>query len=129
MCRRKLKMPDHGAEPFVRLPTEHEPEIRRCRDVIQLVGDLAFVDVGHELEGHNGVLGWISLEVWKLHDLRLHSDVGVGLNLPCQVCSIIVALNMWLNILNVLLVETGTSSDWVDVGHDVCLKRSSWKSI
>jgi hypothetical protein len=66
-----------------------------------------------------------SLEV---DDLCFHGDVGVGLNLPCQISSVIVALDRWLNVLDILLVEARASSDWVnnriDDGHDVCLKIS-----
>ncbi len=99
-------MPDHGAEPFIHLAAECEPEVGEHRDVIPLVGDLAFVDSSHELKRRNGVFGRISVEVWKFDDLRLHGDVGVGLNLPCQICSVIVSLDRWLNVLDVLLVET-----------------------
>ncbi len=121
-------MPDHGAEPFIRLAAECEPEVGERRDVFPLIGDLAFVDLGHELKCRNGVLGWISVEIRKFDDLSFHGGIGVGLNLPCQICSVIVALDRWLNILYVLLVEARASSDWIGswigVGHDVCLKRS-----
>ncbi len=86
-------MTDHRTEPFVCLSAGCEPKIGECGGVIPLVGDLTFVDTGHALEGRNGVLGRISIEVWKLHDLHLHGDVGVGLNLSYQICSVIVALN------------------------------------
>ncbi len=127
LCRCQLKMPDHGAEPFICLAAECEPEVGERRDVIPLVGDLAFVDSSHEFKRHNGVFGWISVEIWKFDNLRLHGDVGVGLNLPRQISRVIVALDRWLNVLDVLLVEARASSDWVnnriDDGHDVCLKR------
>jgi hypothetical protein len=117
-----MEVPDHGAEPFICLTTECLPEVGKCCDVIPLVGDLTFIDTGHELQSHNGVLGRISIEFRKFNDLRLHGDIGVGLNLPCRICSIIVPLDWWLNVLKVLLVE---NQIWVDIGHDVCLKRSS----
>ncbi len=124
-------MPDHGAEPFICLAAECEPEVGERRDVIPLIGDLAFVDSSHELKRHNGVLGRVSVEIWKFDDLRLHVDVGVGLDLPCQISHVIVALDRWLNILDILLVEARASSDWVnnriDYGHDVCLKKNLLK--
>ncbi len=114
-------MPDHRAEPFVCLAAESEPEVREHRDVVPFVGDLAFVNAGHEFESSDGVLGQVSIEVWEFDDLRFHGDVGVGLNLPGQICRVIVALNRWLDVPDVILVETGASSNWVG-GHDVCLK-------
>ncbi len=98
-------MPDHVAEPFIRLTTECEPEVGKCGDVIPLIGDLTFIDTGHELKSRNGVFGRISIKFRKFNDLRVHGDVGVGLNLPCQICSIIVSLDRWLNVLDVFLVE------------------------
>ncbi len=85
------------AEPFIRLAAEHEPEVRERRDVVPFIGDLAFVDSSHELKSHNGVLCRVPIEVRKLDDLRFHGDVGVGLNLSGQICSVIVALDCWLD--------------------------------
>ena len=109
-------MADDRAQPFVSLTAKSEPEVREGRDVIPFVGDLTFVDASHELEGRDGVLGRIPKEVRKLDDLRFHGDVGVGLNLSGQICSIIVALDCWLDGLNLLLVEN------LLLVHDVCLK-------
>ncbi len=120
-------MPDHGTKPFICLAAECEPEVGERRDVIPLVGDLAFINSSHELKRRNGVLGWVSVKIWKFDDLSLHGDLGVGLDLPCQISCVIVALDRWLNVLDVLLVEARASSDWVnnriDNGHDVCWKK------
>ncbi len=87
------------------MAAESEPEVRECRNVIPFIGDLTFVNASHELEGRDGVLGQVSIEVWKFDYFRFHGDVGVGLNLSCQICSIIVALDWWLSVLDILLVE------------------------
>jgi len=122
-----LKIPDHGAEPFISLATECELEVGESCDIVPVVGDLALIDACHKLKRRDGVLGWISIEVRKFDDLCFHGDIGVGLNLPCQISRVIVALDRWLNVLDVLLVEARASSDWVnnriDDGHDVCLKK------
>jgi len=98
-------MADDRAQPFVSLTAKSEPEVRERRDVVPFVGDLTFVDASHELEGRDGVLCRVPIEVRKLDDLRFHGDVGVGLNLSGQICSVIVALDRWLDGLNLLLVE------------------------
>ncbi len=104
--RHQLKMPDHGADPFIRLTPECKPEVGECRNVVPLVGDLTFVDNGHEFKSSNGVFGQIPIKFGKFNDLHLHGDIGVGLNLPCEICSVIVALDRWLIVLEILLVET-----------------------
>ncbi len=109
-------MPDHGAQPFVCLAMERDSEVRERCDVVPFVGDLAFVNASHEFESRDGVLGRVSIEVREFDDLRFHGDIGVGLNLPCQICSIIVALEWWLIVLEILLVENRIR---VDIGHDV----------
>ena len=109
--------------PFVSLTAKSEPEVRERRDVVPFVGDLTFVDASHELKGRDGVLCRVPIEVRKLDDLRFHGDVGVGLNLSGQICSVIVALDCWLDGLNLLLVEPGASSNWVALLiHNLCLK-------
>jgi hypothetical protein len=57
LCRRQLEMADHRPEPFVCLAAECKPEVGECRDVVPLIGDLAFIDSSHELKSHYGVLG------------------------------------------------------------------------
>ena len=119
-------MADDRAQPFVSLTAKSEPEVRERRDVVPFVGDLTFVDASHELEGRDGVLCRVPIEVWKLDDLRFHGDIGVGLNLSGQVGCVIVALDCWLDGLNLLLVEN------LLLVHDVCLKVvvsvSGWRS-
>jgi hypothetical protein len=56
-------MPDNRAEPFVRLTSECEPEVRERRNVIPFIGDLAFVDPGHKFQGSNGVFTWFTIEI------------------------------------------------------------------
>ena len=110
------------------MAAECEREVGESFDVVPAIGDLAFIDACHKLKHHNGILGWISIEVWKFDDLCFHGDIGVGLNLSCQISSVIVALDQWLNVLDILLVEARASSDWVnnriDDRYDVCLKIS-----
>ena len=113
-------MADDRAQPFVSLTAKSEPEVRERRDVVPFVGDLTFVDAGHEFESSDGVLCRVPKEVRKLDDLRFHGDgdIGVGLNLSGQVSCVIVALDCWLDGLNLLLVEN------LLLVHDVCLKLS-----
>jgi hypothetical protein len=108
-------MTDYRAQLFVCLTAKCELEVGERGDVVPLVCDLTFINTGHEFESRNGVLGRITIEVWKLDDLRLHGDIGVSLDLPGQIRSIIIALNGWLNVLDVSFVETGASSDWFAV--------------
>ncbi len=70
-----------------------QPEVRECRDVVPFVGDLAFIDPGHNFERSNGVFSWLSVEIRSFNDLCLHGNIRVGLNLTGQLCSIIVPLD------------------------------------
>jgi hypothetical protein len=108
-------MADDRAQPFVSLTAKSKPEVRERRDVVPFVGDLTFVNASHEFEGRDGVFRQIPKEVRELDDLRFHGDIGVGLDLPGQIRSVIIALIGWLNILDVLFVETGASSDLVAI--------------
>ena len=112
-------MADDRAQPFVSLTAKSEPEVRERRDVVPFVGDLTFVDASHELEGRDGVLCRVPIEVRKLDDLRFHGDIGVGLNLSGQVSCVIVALDRWLDGLNLLLVKN------LLLVHDVCCLKLS----
>ena len=116
-------MADDRAQPFVSLTAKSEPEVRERRDVVPFVGDLTFVDASHEFEGRDGVFCRIPKEIRKLDDLRFHGDIGVGLNLSGQICSVIVALDCWLDGLNLLLVEN------LLLVHDVCLKFYPFWSV
>ena len=109
-------MADDRAQPFVSLTAKSEPEIRERRDVVPFIGDLTFIDASHELESRDGILCRVPIEVRKLDDLRFHGDIGVVLNLSGQVSCVIVALDRWLDGLNLLLVEN------LLLVHDVCLK-------
>ena len=62
------------------------------------------------------------MNIRKLDDLRFHGDVGVGLNLSGQVSCFIVALDRWLDGLNLLLVEN------LLLVHDVCLNVCVFES-
>ncbi len=111
----ELQVADNGAEPFVSLTTECQPEVWKCRDIVPLVGDLTFIYAGHEFERCDGIFTGFSIEIRKLNNLSLHCDVSVGLDLSGQICSVIVSLNRWWNVLNILLVETWASSNWVAI--------------
>ena len=108
-------MADDRAQPFVSLTAKSEPEVRERRDVVPFIGDLTFVNASHELECRDGVFGRVAIKVWKLDNLRFHGDIGVGLNLSGQVSGVIVALDCWLDGLNLLLVEN------LLLVHDVCV--------
>jgi hypothetical protein len=108
-------MADDGAEQFVGLTTECQLEVLKCRDVIPLIGDLTFINAGHEFEHCDGIFTGFSIEIWNFNELSPHHDASVGLDLSGQICRVIVSLNRWLDVLNVLLVETWTSSNWVAV--------------
>ncbi len=63
LCSCKLHVPDNGAEPFVRLASKHETEVKERHDVVPFVGDLAFIDACHKFERCNGVFSWLSIEI------------------------------------------------------------------
>ncbi len=89
-------MADDGTEPFVGLNTESQLGVRKCCDVVPLIGDLAFVNASHEFECRNCVFTGFTVEIRKFDDLSFHGDIGVGLNLPCELSSTIVSLNCGL---------------------------------
>jgi hypothetical protein len=111
---------DNGGEPFVSLTTECQLEVGKSWDVIPFVGDLTIVDASHEFESHDCIFGQIAVEIQQLNDLSFHGDVGIGLNLPCKLSSVIVTLNDWLVLTHILLVETRAYSNriwWGDRHH------------
>jgi hypothetical protein len=55
------------------------------------------------------------------NNLSFHGDIGVGLNLPCKLSSVIITQNDWLILTNILLVEARASSNWIWWGGRHCV--------
>ena len=94
---------------------ECQLEVQKRSDVLPLFGDLTLINAGHKFECCDCVFTGFSVEIQKFDDFSLHCNFGVGLDLPGQIRSVIIALIGWLNILDVLFVETGASSDLVAI--------------
>jgi hypothetical protein len=66
------------------------------------------------------VLTRFSIEIGQFDNFSLHGYISVGLNLPCELSSVIVTLNGLLLLWNVLLVEARAYSHWVAVAVVLC---------
>ncbi len=86
--------PDSVRQPFIGLPPEAKAEVGICGRVIQVVGDLAFVNSGHKLCGRDGVFRFFTPEIWDLDKLLFQRNVCVRQNLlrhlSCYVLSSLI---------------------------------------
>ncbi len=134
-CPRSLScselMQSHCAgEPFVRFSSEAETEMGVRCSVVPVIGDLAFVDSGHELCGRDSILAFLSPEIRNLDEFLLERDVGVGENLLSHFCcgGLRVSINNDILCLN-RNGATGTRTTRLRVRHLGCVESSDVSSV
>jgi hypothetical protein len=78
---------DCGGQPFFSFTTKTKPEACKCRDVIPVILNLTFVNPGDEFQFRNCILACLTVKLQTFNHFLFKSDISVGQNLLCQLCS------------------------------------------